>query len=136
MWPALLMLVAVALTAWPAVAADPAAPAPPPPPPATVKYFNRDIVTLRAPYFGLPPADRAAQSVQRIRTAVARSGPGTVAMVATGEGLNVTIDGVYGFRILEGDLDAEDGPTFDQARVVVGKRLTDAIVAARSAISG
>jgi hypothetical protein len=33
------------------------------------------------------------------------------------------------FRILEGDLDADDGQTFDQARVVVTGRLDEAIAA-------
>src|SRR5207249_2959253 len=110
--------------------------APVAPPPATIKFFNRDIVTLRASYYGVLPADRAAQAANRIREAVARDGPGAVKMVTTPEGLNVTIDGVYVFRILDGDLDAEDGQTFDEARAVVGKRLDAAIEAAHSSIRG
>jgi small-conductance mechanosensitive channel len=106
------------------------------PPPATLRFFNRDIATLRAAYYGLLPADRAAQSAQRIRDAVARGGPGKVEMVLTAESLNVTVDGVYVFRILAGDLDAEDGQTFDQARAVVGKRLEEAIATARHAMRG
>jgi small-conductance mechanosensitive channel len=104
--------------------------------PATVRFFNRDIVTLRAPYFGFFPADRAAQSANRIHDAVARGGPGTVKMVPTKEGLTVSIDGVYVFRILEGDLDAEDGETFDQARKIVGGRLEAALAASREAMRG
>src|SRR5207247_722065 len=79
---------------------------------------------------------RAAQAANRIREAVARDGPGAVKMVTTPEGLNVTIDGVYVFRILDGDLDAEDGQTFDEARAVVGKRLDEAIESAHSSIRG
>jgi small-conductance mechanosensitive channel len=105
-------------------------------PPATLRYFNRDIVTFRAPYFGLSPVDRAASGAQRIRDVLAKGGPGAVKMVKTAEGLTVTIDGVYVFRVLEGDLDVEDGQTFDQARVVVGRRLEEAITAARSAMRG
>src|SRR5207247_1752717 len=97
---------------------------------------NRNIVTLRASYYGVLTADRAAQAANRIREAVARDGPGAVKMVTTPEGLNVTIDGVYVFRILDGDLDAEDGQTFDEARAVVGKRLDEAIESAHSSIRG
>ena len=107
-----------------------------PPPPAPVRFFNRDILTLRAAYFGLMPADRAAQSTQRIHDALGRRGPGAIKMVPSAEGLIVTIDGFYVFRILEGDLDVEDGETFDQARVVVTQRLQEAIEAARSSVRG
>src|SRR5256886_246238 len=130
-----LLLLLTFLAPAPAFAAA-VGPAPVASPPATVKFFNRDIVTLRASYYGVLPADRAAQAANRIREAVARSGPGAVKMVTTAEGLNVTIDGVYVFRILDGDLDAEDGQTFDEARAVVGKRLDEAIEAAHSSIRG
>lgn len=106
-------------------------------PPATLRLFNRDIVTFRVAYFGVHPADRAAAGVTRIYDVLARGGPGVVAMVPRGaEGLFVTVDGVYAFRILSGDLDADDGQTFEQARVVVGKRLEEAIAAARVSMRG
>jgi small-conductance mechanosensitive channel len=117
------------------VAASAAAPAPAPPP-ATLRFFNRDIAILRAAYYGLLPADRAAQSAVRIRDAVAKGGPGTVKTVTTPEGLTFIIDGVYVFRMLPGDLDAEDGQTFEQARVVVGTRLEEALAAAHSSVRG
>src|SRR5262252_1531201 len=106
------------------------------PPPGTVRFFNRDIVTFRASYVGVLPVDRAAQAASRIRDALAKDGPGTVKMVATPESLNVTIDGIYVFRILEGDLDAENGQTFEEAKTLVGQHLTEAIEAARSAVRG
>src|SRR5215471_1483528 len=106
------------------------------PPPGTVRFFNRDIVTLRTSYLGVLPVDRAAQAASRIRDALAKDGPGTVQMITTPEGLTVTIDRVYVFRILDGDLDAEDGQTFDEAKTVVGQRLAEAIEAARSAVRG
>src|SRR5262245_25058617 len=34
------------------------------PPPATLRFFNRDIVTLRAPYVGHSPAARAKAANQ------------------------------------------------------------------------
>ena len=130
-----LLLVAF-LAPVPAFSADTAAPAPTAPPPAPVRFFNRDIATLRAPYLGVLPADRAVQAASRIRDAVAKGGPGAVKMATTREGLHVTIDGVYVFRILEGDLDAEDGQTFEEAKIIVGQRLVEAIEAARSSVRG
>src|SRR5215831_9791030 len=94
----------------------------PAPPPATLRFFNRDIVTFRAAYFGLSPAERAVNGAQRVRDALATGGPGDVKMLRTAEGINVSVDGAYVFRILEGDLDADDGQTFDQAQVIVGGR--------------
>jgi small-conductance mechanosensitive channel len=130
----LTILLAVAiLTLGPASAADAGEPAASP---ATLRFFNRDIVTFRETYYGIPPAGRATQSAQRIRDALAKAGPGSVNMIRTSEGLNVTIDGVYVLRILEGDLDAEDGQTFDQARVIVGKRLEEAVAAAQESLRG
>src|SRR5262249_9991581 len=106
------------------------------PSPAAVRFFNRDIVTFRTSYLGVLPVDRAVQATSRIRDALAKDGRGTVKMVATREGLNVTIDGIYVFRIRDGDLDAENGQTFDEANTLVGQRLTEAIEAARSAVRG
>ncbi len=129
----MILLVVAILTLAPASAADAGEAGVPP---ATLRFFNRDIVTFRETYFGIPPAGRATQSAQRIRDVLAKGGAGSVKMLQTAEGLNVTIDGVYVFRILGGDLDAEDGQTFDQARVVVGKRLEEAVAAARESLRG
>ncbi|PWU23101.1 MAG: hypothetical protein C5B48_09165, partial [Candidatus Rokuibacteriota bacterium] len=108
----------------------------PAPPPATLRFFNRDIVTFRAAYFGLSPAERAVHGAQRIREALAKGGPGDLKMLRTAEGINVSVDGAYVFRILEGDLDADDGETFDQAQVIVGGRVQEAVAAFRSAKGG
>ena len=102
-------------------------------PPAVLRFFNRDIATLRGTYFGLTPAERAKQGAQRIADSVARGGPGLVGTTLTPEGLTVAVDGVYAFRMGEADLDAEDGRTYEQARDTVGARLQGAIAAARSA---
>jgi small-conductance mechanosensitive channel len=107
------------------------------PAPGTLRFFNRGIVTFRAPYFGYPPAERAANGAQRIRDALAKGGPGKVNIVGpTAEGLTVTVDGIYVFKILQDDLDADDGQTFDQARTIVGGRLEEAIGAARESLRG
>jgi small-conductance mechanosensitive channel len=113
------------------------APAEAMPPPATLRFYNRDIVTFRVAYFGSLPAERAASGSERIREALAKGGPSdVVTMIKTTEGLSVTVDGVYVFRILEGDLDADDGQTFEEARVVVSGRLYEAISAVRQARTG
>jgi small-conductance mechanosensitive channel len=104
--------------------------------PATLYFFNREIVTFRVAYFGYQPAERASAANRRIREALAKDGPGTVKITKTGEGLSVTVNGVYVFWILEGDLDADDGQTFEQARVVVGDRLKEAVAAVQQARRG
>jgi small-conductance mechanosensitive channel len=146
--PRLLVLLAVAVVL-PAMAfpADGAPPPPPPPraaaspaeatpPPATLRFFNRDIVTFRTAYVGYSPAGRAAAGSERIREALSKGGPGAVKITRIAQGLEVFVDGIYVFRILEGDLDAIDGQTFDEARVVVGGRLEEAIAATRQTRPG
>src|SRR5262245_53102994 len=104
--------------------------------PRTLRFFNRDIVTLRTASLGYQPAQRAAAGAQRIREALAKNGPGVVRIAEGAEGLTVTIDGHFAFRILEGDLDADDGETFAEARKVVSGRLEEAIGASRQAGRG
>jgi small-conductance mechanosensitive channel len=148
MWYArgLLVLLAVVLPAM-AFPADGASPPPPPsrtaaspaesaPPPATLRFFNRDIVTFRTAYVGYSPAGRAAAGSERIREALDKRGPGAVKITGMAQGLEVFVDGIFVFRILEGDLDAIDGQTFDEARVVVAKRLEEAIAATRQTRPG
>ena len=149
MWyaPRLLVLLAVVLLAM-AFPADGAPPPPPPPlraaaspaesasPPATLRFFNRDIITFRTAYVGYSPAGRAATGSERIREALATGGPGAVRITGMAQGLEVFVDGIFVFRILEGDLDALDGQTFDEARVVITKRLEEAIGATRQTRPG
>ena len=101
------------------------------PAPAPLRFFNRDIVIFRVPYVGYSPAGRATAGSERIREALAKGGPGTVKVVRTAQGLDVLVDGIFAFRILEGDLDPNEGQTFDQIRGVVAERLEEAIAATR-----
>jgi small-conductance mechanosensitive channel len=55
-----------------------------------------------------------------------------VGTALTKEGLTITVDGLYAFRMGEADLDAEDGRTYEEARDTVSGRLQAAIAAARS----
>lgn len=88
-----ILLLIAALAPAPSLAADGAAPPAtqalarasavalteqPAPPPAALRFFNRDIVTFRAAYFGSQPAERAATAFQRIRETIAKGGPGVV----------------------------------------------------------
>src|SRR5262245_49720862 len=102
-----------------------------PPAPATLRFFNRDIFTFRVPFVGHSPAGRAAIGNERIRQALAQGGAGTVRVVRTEQWVEILIDGIHIFRILEGDLDANDGQTFEEAAVVVTRRLNEAIAAYR-----
>jgi len=144
-WCAVAALILVAMLAiTPGYAADggPSASAPPVTPRAggtestTLRFFNRDIMRFRVGHLGLSPAERAAAGAQRIREALAKGGPGTISTVTIPDGIALNIDGMFVFRILEGDVDAEDGETLAQAQVVVISRLQDAVTAARSSRVG
>src|SRR5262245_38532211 len=106
------------------------------PPPSTLRFFNRDVMTFRSAFFGYQPTERVAVAYERIRLALGRGGPGVVTVTKATDGLAFAIDGAHVFRLLEGDLDAEDGETFEQAQVVVTKRLEDAIASSRQAGKG
>src|SRR5262245_10690663 len=106
------------------------------PPPSPLRFFNRDVMTFRSAFFGYQPTERAAVAYERIRLALGRGGPGVVTVTKANDGLAFAIDGAHVFRLLQGDLDAEDGETFEQAQVVVQKRLEETIAAYRQAGTG
>ena len=126
---------AVAAPATPSPAVSSASPETAPPR-STLRFFNRDIVTFRSAFFGYQPNERAAVAYERIRLALGRGGPGLVKVTKIAEGLAFAIDDAHVFRVLEADLDAEDGETFAQAQVVVAQRLEEAIAAFRQAGKG
>ncbi len=106
MWHALRLLVLLAVVlpamAFPADGATPppparaaASPAEATPPPATLRFFNRDIVTFRTAYVGYSPAGRAAAGSERIREALSKGGPGAVKIERIEQGLEVVVDGIY-----------------------------------------
>lgn len=98
--------------------------------PATLRYFNRDIVTLRAPLLGLPPSQRVAAALQRLE----RHGSSDLPVVTANAvelGRAVQLDGTLVFFLQPGDVDPLAGDTLDALSERTVQLLTDAVAASR-----
>jgi small-conductance mechanosensitive channel len=78
---------------------------------ATVVIFNRPIVTFRAPFLGVPPADRARGARERILALLEGGGPGAVSVEKLDAGDAVKIDGRLAFVLTRDDVDRLGGQT-------------------------
>ncbi|RPH45263.1 MAG: mechanosensitive ion channel family protein [Burkholderiales bacterium] len=123
---------AAATAAATATAAAPAAP-PGALPEATLKVFNRTIVTMRAPLFATTPADRARRARLAIDETLALGGPGDVETETLPFGVVVKVDGRFAFIVQPDDADRHRGETADEAAAVAVARLREAISATREA---
>ena len=70
---------------------------------AQVVVFNRPIVRFRAPLFGIPPAERAVNTAERIRALLRAPGPHTVSVEEIEQGAVVKIDGQLAVGITHAD---------------------------------
>ncbi|WP_372013601.1 mechanosensitive ion channel family protein [Pseudoxanthomonas sp. 10H] len=98
---------------------------------ATVRFYNRDIVTLRTEFLGRTPELRARTAEQAIRRAFERGGPLKVDFRQSSEGLLVLLSDELVMIVTPGDLDALRGETMAQARLGVAGRLQAAVTTAR-----
>ncbi|GAB3504761.1 mechanosensitive ion channel family protein [Pseudoxanthomonas daejeonensis] len=134
-----LLSLAVALGAAPATSPLPALPGAAPPPAvetpadseATVRFYNRDIVTLRAEFLGRTPELRARTTEAAIRRVVEESGPVKVNFKQSSEGLLVLLSDELVMMFTTGDLDVLHGETMGQARIAIAGRLQEAVDTAR-----
>jgi len=104
----------------PAAAVAPAAAAP-------LVIMNRTITTIRAAYLGFSPAERAAQSRDRIDVQLRKGGAGDVSTQPLDKGIAVTIDGAIAFAVTPGDVDSSSGVTIESAARAAAKELQIAI---------
>ena len=109
---ALLLLTSLLLAALPALAAVPAEPA------ATVReapvvVFNRTVATLRAPFLGALPADRARRAEQTLAELFARGGPGQIATHSDPQGIVIKVDGGFAMILLPEDADRLQGEALE-----------------------
>ena len=79
----------------------------------TIYVFNRPIVTFRAPFLGIQPAERAAAAHDRIVGLLERGGPGAVTVESLEPGDAIKIDGRLAFVLTKEDLDPLSGETFE-----------------------
>jgi len=125
--------------AFPAAEPVPAAPiaqgdAPGPrPPPARLTVFNRPIVLLRAPFFGLSPGGRVEDAADRIDDVLARGGPGAVAVKRSGSSRVITVDGQIVLALLAGDVPNAGPDAMDAAANAAKLALERAIAETREA---
>src|SRR5688572_10293205 len=107
--------------------------APATPPPATestVRFFNRDIMTMRSTLLGRSPELRARTAEANIEQVVQRPGTPTVAFENIPQGSLVLLGGQLVAMYTPADLDALNHQTMAQARAEIARNLTQAVQAA------
>lgn len=112
-------------------AAQASAPASSPAAEATVRFYNRDIVTLRSEFLGRGPELRARTSEATIRRVVERGTPAKIEFKESSEGTLVLLGDELTMILTPADLDVLNGETMAQARAGVARRLGDAVSTAQ-----
>ena len=98
---------------------------------STVRFYNRDIATLRVDFLGREPELRARTAEAAIRRAFECGGPLKIDFRQSSEGLLVLLSDELVMIVTPGDLDALRGETMDQARIGIAARLLEAVTTAR-----
>jgi small-conductance mechanosensitive channel len=101
--------------------------------PATLRYFNRDIVTLRAPFFGNSPERRARIAQDNIARIVDQPGDAKVSHQTLPQGVAILLSGQLVTVLVPEDRDALRSQSMDQLRDQTMARLDTAVRAAESA---
>jgi small-conductance mechanosensitive channel len=94
---------------------------------AEVAVFNRTITTFRAPMFGVSPVERARRTRANLERLLERTGPGTITVQVESPGHFVLVDGTLALIVSNGDVDAVQGETLEQAVQVATQRLAQVI---------
>ncbi len=81
------------------------APVPPHLAAAPVVVLNRTVAVFRSSILGLSPQERAESTTLRLRTILARGGPGVVSTQAIPQGVAVQVDGALAVLVVPGDAD-------------------------------
>jgi small-conductance mechanosensitive channel len=96
-----------------------------------VRFYNREILTLRSEFLGRSPEFRAATAEANIQRITDRPGALDVRFGNSDQGVPVLLGGELVTVITPGDLDALHGQTMEQAKADVARRLDDAVRTAR-----
>ena len=86
---------------------------------ATVRYFNRDVITLRSVVLGRTPAVRATAAAENIDLIVAQAGAATVSFNEAPQGLLVLVANQLVFIVTPADLDTLRNQTMADARAQI-----------------
>ena len=136
--PSVAWLLVLAACAWPgAVTATPAAPATPAPaataPSATARWFNRDLVTFRAPLYGNTPAMRARATEANLARIVDLPGHAALASQDVPQGVVILAGGQLVTVLTPSDRDVLGNESFAQLRERTLQRMQVAVDAAEQA---
>jgi small-conductance mechanosensitive channel len=82
---------------------------------APVVIYNREVVVLRSSFLGVPAAERARHTAQRIEQVLAHVGVGNLTVSPTAGANAILVDGSLALFITPGDVAAIDGQTLEQA---------------------
>ncbi len=102
---------------------------------APVVVFNRNVVTYRSSFLGVPPAERAENTRKRINAALESGGPGVVGVEKRPGGAAISIDGRLALIIANEDLDHLGGEVLDAAAADAKRALERVIAETREARS-
>lgn len=94
---------------------------------ATVRVFNRDIVTFRGPFLGQSPATRAARSKSALNEQLRQSNEQTVTVKDNPVGKMVMLGPHLVLVITTEDVDVLTGETLDEATLQAVRRLEQVI---------
>ena len=100
------------------------------PVPATVRYYNRDILTFRGAFMGRSPLQRAQVTEFNIKRIVDEPGVPGVSFNDTADGAILLLGGEVVTIITPADVDTAQGQSLGQVREEVRNRLGDAVAAA------
>lgn len=96
-----------------------------------VRFYNREILTLRSEFLGRPPELRAAAAEANIQRIVDRPGMPEVGFRNSDQGTLLLLGGELVTLITPGDLDALHEQTMEQAQAEAARRLAEAVGTAR-----
>jgi small-conductance mechanosensitive channel len=100
---------------------------------APVMLFNRRITVLRSPFLGVPPAERAVHTAQRLDQILDHLGPGKITMSPTAGANAILVDGSLALFLTPDDVDVFEGETLEQASQAAAHELARAIADTREA---
>ena len=106
------------------------------PPPATLRVFNRPIVTFRVSILGMPPSERAQSAVERIGQILDQGGKDAVSAATIAQGVLIRIGERSAFMIVPGDIHEHVGETIDGKAAEVVLALRQVIAETREARDG
>lgn len=98
--------------------------------PATVRYYNRDILTFRSAFMGRSPLQRAQVAEFNIKRIVEEPGTPSVTFNDTAAGAILLLGGEVVTLITPADVDTAQGQSLAQVREEVRSRLGEAVAAA------